>query len=221
MLLCLTINATAATQFLGNSGGIWHYLEDVELTPEVRYQIQRNYQPKTVRVYPEITDIDLGTILNIAKEIWTIIEENQPVLNVKFDYANALPKGLRSSEELDGFSDLQMRAFRTYGVNTYGITVYDVTYTALHRYGGSYQGKGKYLENVTILPQNVEVAWAYTLNLGVAQVSAVNAGTKEAPVASLLMQMDLSVETVIKKSQMHHVFQFRGDSKDITTTRAK
>ena len=92
------------------------------------------------------------------------------------------------------------------------MTVYDVTITIVHRYNGSYRGKGRYLENVAIIPSNLEVLWAYTVNLRVNNVSTVNSGTKEDPIASLLLELHFDVSTVIKKSQVRSLFQFRGDS---------
>lgn len=68
----------------------------------------------------------IDQIINLGSKIWKIIEAGKPVVDVKYAYANALPKGVRSSEELDGFSDLQFRSVRHYGKNLYGMVVYDV-----------------------------------------------------------------------------------------------
>ena len=162
--------------------------------------------------------VEINEIINIGQKIWKIIEANKPVLNVKFDYANALPKGIESSDELEGFSNIQMKSRRLYGKNLYGATVYDLTYTAVHRFGGSYEGHGQYLENVTILPQNIDVLWGYTVNLAVNRVSTVNVGTKSKPIASILMELDMDVSTVMKTSQVKKLIQFRGDSPEVITS---
>lgn len=162
--------------------------------------------------------VEIEQIINIGKKIWKIIEANQPVLNVKYQYANALPKGIKTSEDLEGFSNLNTRGFHVWGTNLYGVRVYDLEYVAVHRHGGSYQGAGRYVENATVLPQHVEVAWGYTMNYGVTNVSTVNVGTKENPIASLLLETELSVSTVLKKSQSRQVFEFRGDSGQVRVT---
>jgi hypothetical protein len=98
------------------------------------------------------------------------------------------------------------------------MTVYDVTLTAVHQYGGSYNGKGKYLETVTILPSNVEVLWGYTVNYNVDNVTTLNGGTAEDPIAMIALQAKFKVQTVVKSSETNTVYQFRGDSKKVKTS---
>ncbi len=162
-------------------------------------------------------NVAIDNIINLGQKIWDIVKANQPVVNVKYDYANALPRGVKSSEELDGFSELQSEGIHFWATNTYGVKVYDVTMTAVHQYGGAYQGKGKYLETVSIVPTTVNVSWGYTLDISVSRVSAVNVGTKEAPVGSLTMDTTFAVSTVLQKHQKRILYQFRGDSAKIHT----
>jgi hypothetical protein len=157
--------------------------------------------------------VDWNEIVNIGKRIWQVIEANKPVVNVSYLYANALPKGARA-EDLDNFSDIQDKSFHAYGTNYLGMTVYDVVYTVVHRYNGSYKGRGKYLENVSVIPSHVQVAWGYTLDLDVTKTATVNVGTSSRPVASLALELTLKTHTVMKSDESRSLFQFRGDSKD-------
>ncbi|MSP18560.1 MAG: hypothetical protein EXR74_03200 [Bdellovibrionales bacterium] len=157
------------------------------------------------------TTVIFDQLVNLGKKVWALIESNKPVVNVNYLYANALPKGVRNSEDLDNFSDLQSTSYRMQGTNLYGITVYDLTYSLVHRFGGSYDGRGKYLENVTVIPTNVEVLWGYTLSYDVEKVSVVNSGTRENPIASILLGTNFKVSTVIKSSENHSLYEFRGD----------
>lgn len=155
-------------------------------------------------------------IVNLGEKVWNIIESNQALSEVEHKYANALPAGVRGPEELDEFSPMQHRSYRMYGKNYYGMTVYDVTYTLVHRYGGRYQGKGQYLDGVTVLPNHVSTLWGYKLSMGVDSVSTVNVGTREKPVGSIMMQMTFKVGTVMKKSEYRGLYEFRGDSRSVT-----
>jgi hypothetical protein len=125
---------------------------------------------------------------------------------------------MTTSAGLAGFSDLQSQSVRLWGTNGFGMTVYDVTLTAVHQFGGNYNGKGKYLETVTILPSNVEVLWGYTVNYNVDNVTVLNGGTSDDPVAMIALQAKFKVETVIKHSEMNTVYQFRGDSAKVKTS---
>ena len=163
------------------------------------------------------TLVILEQIVNLAERVWKFIADNKPVINVKRSYANALPRGVRSSEELDGFSTLQYRSFRMSAKNGFKQTVYDVTFTLVHRYGGNYNGEGYYLENATVLPHKIEALWGYTVEANVDNVGAVNVGTRDKPVGSLVMEMGFKAGTIIKATEYRAVYEFRGDSNRVTT----
>lgn len=162
--------------------------------------------------------VDIDQIMNLGQKAWDIIKANKPVVNVKYNFANALPLGVTNSGSLAGFSNLQSSSVRMWGTNGFGMTVYDVTLTAVHQFGGNFNGKGNYLETVSIIPSNLSVLWGYTVNYGVDNVSALNGGTTENPIAMVSLQAKFKVETVLKHSETNTVYQFRGDSAKVTTS---
>lgn len=201
--------------------GITHFVEEIKTPLEIRSQALR-VQPWNSRREDVEGEIDrahviLDKIINFGKKVWSVIESGRPVVNVRQQYANALPEGVRS-DELEKFSPLQFRSYRRHGVNTYGVTVYDVTYTLVHRYGGQYQGRGAYLDNVTVLPQEVQVLWGYTLNFSVENVSTVNLGDRENPIASIAMETSFEVKTVLQELRLKNVYEFRGDEATVRST---
>lgn len=193
-----------------------HFMEEVE-TPESAYELLSCEDDKTT---VDDGEVDLATIVNIGEKVWKVIQDNKAVLNTKTTYANALPKGLNGSD-LENFSSPQFRSFRMYGKNLFGMTVYDVTYTVVHRYGGTFEGKGKYVENVTVLPHQVSALWGYNVNMLVSNVSASNVGSKESPIGSVMMEMYFRVSTVFKVMEYRNVFEFRGDSAAVKTIEFK
>ncbi len=154
----------------------------------------------------------IDKIINLGQKIWGIIEKNKPSYTVIRHYANAFPKGVKSSEELDGFSSLNFTSYRIWGVNLLGITVYDITYTLVHRYDGNYNGKGKYVDTATVLPHKVNVLWGYTIDSGIENVGVVNVGTKEKPIGSVALESWFRISTVLQTSEFRSIFEFRGDS---------
>ena len=162
-----------------------------------------------------LPNIDVATLVNLGKTFWQVISDNRPVANVSFDFANALPKGVTAASDLAGFSDLQMKSFRLYGVNFLGMTVYDVVFTVVHQYGGRLGDKGHYIASAAVLPSKVDVAWGYKLNLKVSNVSYTNVGTADDPVASLSLALDLGVDSFLKHHAQAAIFQIRGDRADV------
>lgn len=246
VVLCAASAAWAAPVTLSTDqevrlDGITHTLEEVATPSDVAYAL--DHQEEQAGTWEDILDpipqpddfnlplpipgpiggnetlVLIEQIVNLGERIWKFIADNKPVINVKRAYANALPKGVRSSEDLDGWSPLQYRSFRMHGKNGFNATVYDVTYTLVHRFQGNYNGQGAYIENATVLPHKVEALWGYTVDVGVENVGAVNVGTKEAPVGGLTMELAFRVSTIIKAAEFRSVYEFRGDTDRVTTIR--
>jgi len=203
----------------GNSEKITMHSEVVETPTDVFSYIDR------VNVYPETTpfngsseNVEIDAIINLAQKAWEIVKANAPVAQIKFNFANALPKGVKNSSSLTGFSDVQSKSVRIWGTNMWGATVYDLTLTAVHQFGGQYEGKGHYLETVSVIPSNISVLWGYTVNYSVEQVATTNGGTAEDPIAKMALHAKFKVETVIQKDETNTIFQFRGDSPKVTTS---
>ncbi len=212
LLVASSVMATPVAVSYNENLQIHQFVEKLEVPIDLNQALSKPhiYLRDTVNAAnDEMVIID--SLINLGKKVWALIESNKPVVNVNYMYANALPRGVRSSEDLDNFSDLQHASYRLHGENLYGITVYDLTYTLVHRYGGSYEGRGKYLENVAVVPSNLDVLWGYTVDYKVEKVSVVNTGTRENPVGSILLGTNFKVSTIIKSSETHSVYDFRGD----------
>lgn len=201
-----------------NGLGIIQILEPIATPPEALVAIKALAVKAAPTQRADGDEVDPTVIINLGKEIWKIIQDNKPVVNIKYDYADALPKGVSGPFELHGFSDLQHESYRMYGTNGFGVTVYDVVFTLVHQYNGQYDGKGRYLSTVTVLPSKVDVLWGYTVNFEVAKVATTNVGTREGPVASIAMEMKFRVSTVIKDHSSSTIYQFRGDSAEVHST---
>lgn len=155
----------------------------------------------------------LDRIINIAKKIWTIIESNKPVVDVKNTYATAVPEGTTNWSQLDSWKPPRGSIYGLTAKNAYGVTVIDIRYQVLRTYGGQYKGKGRYLTAVTVEPLRVDVMWGYklTMTAETPDSSLVNIGTKEDPIAGMLATLRWRISTTIKDSQGKGVYFLQGD----------
>ncbi len=159
--------------------------------------------------------VDIGSIVNIGKQIWDVVQENAPVVNIKYDYANALPRGVASTEELAGFSNLVFQSYVLTGTNNLGMNVYTVEYTLVHQFGGSFDGQGQYLATVAVVPTLVRVNWGYKVDILANAVSTVNVGTKDEPIGSVTLELSFTSKTAVQHTTKTTLFQFRGDTQDV------
>lgn len=158
----------------------------------------------------------IDKLINIGKKMWAVVEAGKPVMNVKFDFATALPQGVTSASQLAGFSDLKFKSFEYSATNLYGIEVFKVQYTVVYQFGGAYNGKGAYIATASVVPQDVSVMWGYDLSMNVDNVSVANLGTSDSPVAGMNLMAKIKVSTVIKASELNEVFAIRGDNGMLT-----
>lgn len=155
----------------------------------------------------------LDQIINIGQKIWKIIVDNKPVVDVRTQYATALPEGATRWDSMAGWQAPRGTIYALTAKNAYGINVINVRYQVLRTYGGNYKGKGKYLTAVTVEPLLVEVAWGYhyTMEAAVPDTSIVNVGTTENPVAAMMTQLAWRIQTPIKDSQGKGIYFLQGD----------
>lgn len=157
--------------------------------------------------------VDLGSIVNTASKIWAIIEKGKPVVDVRNQYATALPLGAKHWAQLDSWKKPVGTLYRLTAKNGYGITVIDVRYQVLRTTGGRYKGKGRYLTAVSIEPTDVKVAWGYNFSLSaeVPESSVVNVGTVESPVAAMTATVKWRIQTTLKDVQGKGLYYLQGD----------
>jgi hypothetical protein len=152
-------------------------------------------------------------IINIAEKIWSIIEKNAPVVNINTQYATAVPDGITAWTQLQSWSRPRTYTYGFYAENLYGVTVLDVKYKVAYTYGGNYNGKGKYLTGVTVIPEKVDLAWGYKFSMK-AQVpdsTVVNVGTHTDPKAAMQLKLNWTISTAIKSSDGTSVYYIEGD----------
>ncbi len=159
------------------------------------------------------SSINLDVILNTALKIWDIIVKNKPVVDVKTQYATALPQGVTSWGQLANWQTPEGTVYGFYAKNGFGQQVINVRYLVTRMYGGSYKGKGKYLTAVAIEPLTTDVAWGYKFSLAAdtPPESIGNFGSDEDPVAGMQLRVKWTIETAVKTSMGTSVYFVKGD----------
>ena len=159
------------------------------------------------------TLVAIDQIVNIGLKVWNMVVENKPVVKVESKYAVALPMGVKSAVELSGWSRPKSYVISFYFENLYGIDVISVRYRVTYVYGGSYQGRGKYLAAVYAIPERVDVMWGFSFNMQayVPDATVVNVGTSANPIAALQLKVSWSASSILKEIDGTDVYYIQGD----------
>ncbi|PIP82478.1 MAG: hypothetical protein CO113_01300 [Elusimicrobia bacterium CG_4_9_14_3_um_filter_62_55] len=111
---------------------------------------------------------------------------------------------------MSGWKDPKITEQRFHVKNAYGIWVADVGYKIIHQYGAGVDGKGKYLK-VMFVPSEVRMLWGWDLDL-TARVDAVsNLGTKENPLAGMVVTVQGRVRSPAVDYQTSGTYILKGD----------
>lgn len=155
--------------------------------------------------------INWANVIRIGKAAWEIVEANKAVVQTHEFVAHAVPEGLTEVSQLAGFKPPHAGVFSVGYKNGFGAQVVTVKVRLTFSPGGSLDGRGRYIKNITVSPATVDVGWGYTVNMSSKMFDVLNAGSKTNPLAAVEIRLDWTVETILKTSVNSAAFYLRGD----------
>jgi hypothetical protein len=148
-----------------------------------------------------LNGVSIETIINIGKQVWTIIEAGKPVSSFQQNSASAMPQGVTYWNQLAGWKPSQSKSYQISYENFYGFEVINYKYRLLFTYGGNLNGLGRYITNATVLPADISVAWGFTLNSQVSIPTVVNVGSMQNPIGGMQINVNWSISNPIMNKQ--------------------
>jgi len=179
---------------------------------EVKEQEDINIEENNQKSVNDVI-VTLDNIVNIARKLWDVVVDNQPISNIETKYAVAYPQGITSPQQLANWKRPKVYLYGFYADNIYGIRCVDVEYKVIFTYGGDYKGKGKFLTGVSVIPTKVDVVWGYRFDMHsyVPDSSVVNVGSSQNPIAAMQIKLTWKISTYVKDSTNTSVYYIQGD----------
>lgn len=150
-------------------------------------------------------------MLVLGSKIWKFVEANQPVVSAEGAYAHIIPSEAQSWQELENWSRPISAIYRATYKNLYGIKVVDLAFRVTLTPRGTYNNRGKYIANLVVLPEVVDVAWGYTVEAAAKIHEVINRGTVEDPIAAAQLSVGWTVKTILKNSTTQNSLFVEGD----------
>lgn len=160
-------------------------------------------------------DVIVDKIINIGSKIWEIVVSNAPVVDINMPPANALPAGTMCWNQLENWQPPRSREYEVNYKNGWGMNIVKFKYRVVYTAGGSYNGTGRYLANVTVFPATVNVAWGFNFNAEASIGSLMNLGTTQDPEAGMEIAVRWRVKTPLNDTQSTENFFVRGNGEMI------
>jgi hypothetical protein len=161
-----------------------------------------------------------GTIIQAAKDIvalgeaiYELVKKGKPTNVTEYAPISVVPRDPITKEyvdpfDLEGFSIPVEKNFVAYAKNLAGATVVTFSYKVIFSYGGSYNGNGKYLTNVLIVPGKVETKFGWDFNATMKLSGIMNHGTKAQPVAGIMVTVKYQMNswsTALERNDTIHI----------------
>lgn len=155
-------------------------------------------------------DLIVDKVINIGQKIWNVVEKGKPVANYANLKATALPANTTRWDQLESWQAPRSKVVSVVYKNVYGIEVVRFTYRIILLYGGSVNGVGKYIGYASVEPIEMTTAYMYTFNAKASIETVFNLGTSQNPLAGMILNINWTVETVLKKTTTTHTHNLDG-----------
>jgi len=139
--------------------------------------------------------IKLGRdMVALGEAVYELVKKGKPSNVTQYSAISVVPRNPTTKEvidpfDLEGFSMPVEKNFTAKVMNGAGKEVVNFTYKVLYSFGGSYNGIGKYLTNVMIVPGSIRTLFGWDFSASMTLNGIMNHGSKDAPVAGAMLSL--------------------------------
>jgi hypothetical protein len=161
---------------------------------------------------------DFSSIFAIGNKIWDFIITNKPNAEYKTLRASVLPGGATSWSQLKGWSKPVAKVYRVEFKNIIGKSAGGFDYRIVFIYGGSHEGKGKFIGQISFAPLNINLKTDRQLNVKGELLEPLNFGTEEDPIAGVQLLITWHSNTTLRynMNSIEYFLYGTGEIQDIS-----
>ena len=151
---------------------------------------------------------DAGKVIRVARdlvalgeEVYRLIVKGKPNTTVAYTPISVLPNNGNDLAvnilDTEFWSMPKATKYKVSAKNVYGMEVASFTFNVLFSYGGSYNGKGKYITSAQIIPEAVSSKWGYDVSATMKLSGVQNYGSVEDPIAGAILQVNYTIDSML------------------------
>jgi hypothetical protein len=147
---------------------------------------------------PNPNQVTLDHLITLGSKVWDFVINNKPTTTYQTLKASVVPAGISSWTQLRGWSKPIAKVYRVEFKNIYGKVAGSFDYRITFVYGGSFNGKGKYIGQISFVPANVKLHTDRSLDVKAELLEPLNFGTEEDPIAAAQLQITWTSPTTTR-----------------------
>ncbi len=155
-------------------------------------------------------------LVALGEDVYQLVIKGKPKNTTSYAPISVIPRLNGEAVDLLETENWKMPNKKTYQIvyeNLYGMDVVTFRYSVLWSYGGSYDGKGKYITAAQIIPESVRTLFGYDFSATMKLGGIQNNGTRANPLAAATLLLEYSVSTVMVASTSVSSHFILGDGK--------
>jgi len=181
--------------------------------------VQDSIPPRTIDDRISTT----GKIIQTARDMvalgeafYELVKKGKPTNVTEYAPISVVPRDPNTKEHVDPF-DLENfsmpveKNFVTSIKNGMGQEVVKFSYKVLFSYGGSYNGKGRYLANVIIVPGSIRTSFGWDFSATMKLSGIMNHGTKENPIAGVMVTVKYQMNSWVAAFERNDTIHITGN----------
>jgi hypothetical protein len=155
----------------------------------------------------------VNDLIALGEKIYPLVQKGKPTIAVDYAPINVVPRDPITKQYVDPFdltntSDPVKKRFVASIKNFFGAEAVRFEYMVVFSYGGSWNGKGKYIQNAMIIPVGVTASYGYDFVASMKLQGITNKGTAADPIATALLTMNYTIQgwgKSVNNTQVVHV----------------
>ena len=157
-------------------------------------------------------------LVALGESIYTLVQKGKPKNTTEYTPVTVTPKDPMTKEyvdpfDLEGFSVPEAKTFKIQIKNKVGKTVVNFVYKVVYSYGGSYNGAGKYITGVNIIPASVKTRFGWDFASSMKVTGIMNHGSKDSPIAGVMITIKYSANSWGSATERNDTVHITGDGK--------
>lgn len=163
-------------------------------------------------------DIDLDKIIALGEKVWDFVISNKPTADYEIFKTSIVPAGITNWTQLKRWSKPISKVYRVEFKNMMGQSAGGFDYRITYFYNGSYNDKGKFIGQISVVPANIKLYTDRTMKLKVELASIINFGSEVDPVAGaqLIISWNSPTTTRYEMRSAEYMIYGTGEIEDLT-----
>lgn len=142
-------------------------------------------------------------LVALGEDIYKLIDKGRPHITTKYAPISVVPKvdgQAVDPMDTEGWAKYpRVQGYEIIYRNLYNIAVVTFRFKVMWAYGGSYNGKGKYISGAQIVPE-ADVLWGFDFSATMKLGGVHNTGTRANPIANATLLIEHNVSNILRST---------------------